>query len=110
MPSDIRSFFGGKASAPIREKETKKEDDSKRRRSSKSLRDFSLHDTWRTNTNIKQKPAKSSMIVTTILPHSNGPLFQLNHHILIAVRSKKSTPKKAAPRKAAYVKSYASSR
>jgi replication factor C subunit 1 len=34
MPSDIRSFFGGKISTPIREKETKKEDDSKKKRSS----------------------------------------------------------------------------
>jgi replication factor C subunit 1 len=34
MPSDIRSFFGGKIATPIREKETKKEDDSKKKRSS----------------------------------------------------------------------------
>jgi replication factor C subunit 1 len=37
MPPDIRSFFGGKVSAPIREKETKKEDDSKKKRGSKKL-------------------------------------------------------------------------
>jgi replication factor C subunit 1 len=37
MPADIRSFFGGKNSTPIREKEKdiKKEDDSKKKRSSK---------------------------------------------------------------------------
>jgi replication factor C subunit 1 len=37
MPTDIRSFFGGKTSTPIREKETKKEEDSKKKRSSKTL-------------------------------------------------------------------------
>lgn len=35
MP-DIRNFFGGKVSTPIREKENKKEDDSKKKRSSLS--------------------------------------------------------------------------
>jgi len=35
MPADIRSFFGGKTNTPIREKETKKEEDSKKKRSSK---------------------------------------------------------------------------
>jgi len=34
MPADIRNFFGGKTSTPIREKETKKEADSKKKRSS----------------------------------------------------------------------------
>jgi hypothetical protein len=34
MPADIRSFFGGKTSTPIRDKETKKEEDSKKKRSS----------------------------------------------------------------------------
>ncbi|PMD45180.1 DNA replication factor C, large subunit [Hyaloscypha variabilis F] len=33
MPTDIRSFFGGKTSTPIREKVTKKEEDSKKKRS-----------------------------------------------------------------------------
>jgi len=39
MPADIRSFFGGKTSTPIREKkeEPKKEDDIKKKRSSKNL-------------------------------------------------------------------------
>jgi len=37
MPTDIRSFFGGKTSTPIREKVTKKEEDSKKKRSSKTL-------------------------------------------------------------------------
>jgi replication factor C subunit 1 len=37
MPADIRSFFGGKTNTPIREKETKKEDDSKKKRSSKLM-------------------------------------------------------------------------
>ena len=35
MPPDIRNFFGGKVSAPIREKDPKKEDDSKKKRGSK---------------------------------------------------------------------------
>ena len=34
MPSDIRSFFGGKTSTPIRQKETTKADDSKKKRQS----------------------------------------------------------------------------
>ena len=34
MPSDIRSFFGGKTSTPIRQKEITKEDDSKKKRRS----------------------------------------------------------------------------
>jgi replication factor C subunit 1 len=37
MPPDIRNFFGGKVSTPTREKETKKEDDPKKKRSSKKL-------------------------------------------------------------------------
>jgi replication factor C subunit 1 len=37
MPSDIRNFFGGKVAAPIREKEPKKEDDSAKKRSSKTF-------------------------------------------------------------------------
>ena len=39
MPADIRSFFGGKTSTPIREKEkeVKKEDDSKKKRNSKNF-------------------------------------------------------------------------
>jgi len=31
MPADIRNFFGGKTSTPIRVKEVKKEDNSKKR-------------------------------------------------------------------------------
>lgn len=38
MPPDIRSFFGGKTAAPIREKEPKKDDDPKKQRSSKKFR------------------------------------------------------------------------
>ena len=37
MPPDIRNFFGGKVSAPIREKEPKKEDDLKKKRSSEKF-------------------------------------------------------------------------
>jgi hypothetical protein len=37
MPADIRSFFGGKTSTPIREKETKKEEDPKKKRSSRTI-------------------------------------------------------------------------
>jgi len=44
MPTDIRSFFGGKTSTPIREKEAKKEakkeEDSKKKRSSRNPRDL----------------------------------------------------------------------
>jgi replication factor C subunit 1 len=40
MPADIRSFFGGKTSTPIREKEAKKEEDSKKKRSSRNPRDL----------------------------------------------------------------------
>jgi replication factor C subunit 1 len=39
MPADIRSFFGGKTSTPIREKEDKKED-SKKKRSSRNPLDL----------------------------------------------------------------------
>jgi replication factor C subunit 1 len=35
MPADIRNFFGNKISTPIREKEVKKEEDSKKKRASK---------------------------------------------------------------------------
>jgi replication factor C subunit 1 len=42
MPADIRSFFGGKTSTPIREKEAKKEEDSKKKRSSGNPRDLLL--------------------------------------------------------------------
>jgi replication factor C subunit 1 len=37
MPADIRSFFGGKTATPIRKKETKKEEDPKKKRNSMSL-------------------------------------------------------------------------
>lgn len=68
MPTDIRSFFGGKTSTPIREKETKKEEDSKKKRSSKlpcgcydSMILFQHAD-------MIQKAARSLMIVMTMNP------------------------------------------
>lgn len=46
MPADIRSFFGGKpgtsTSTPIRGKENKKEEDPKKKKSSKFLRQHNL--------------------------------------------------------------------
>ncbi|KAI6716557.1 hypothetical protein JHW43_000988 [Diplocarpon mali] len=37
MPADIRSFFGGKTSTPIREKEVKEEDSKKKKRKSRKV-------------------------------------------------------------------------
>ena len=98
MPADIRSFFGGKVSTPVREKESKKEVDSKKKKTSRCS--LALLYTYLP---LIQRVVKLLRIAMTRNQlQCMSPTLRRRFYLLIEDRPKKATPKKTAPKKARY--------